>query len=72
MELVSRSNPLTKVNLSKTGADVVTDSKTPTIFATSAVFNEITASSTLNPKWLFWVRPFTVDAAETHLSISIF
>ena len=49
MDVVSKLNPDMNVNLSKEGAEVSTDSKTPTTLTTSGTFNDISLSSTLKP-----------------------
>ena len=46
---VSNPRPEINVSLSKTGVAVFLDSKTAIIFTTSATFNDISSSSTLNP-----------------------
>ena len=46
---VLRLNPETKVNLSKTGADVSKDSYTATTSTTSGTFKDISSSSILRP-----------------------
>ena len=49
MTFVSKLKPETKVSESKTGVEVVFDSKIPMTFTTSGTFNDISSSSILNP-----------------------
>ena len=66
IDAVSRFRPVGNVIESNVGADVLSDSYTPTISTISGRFNDIELSSTLVPKYVLVVNPLTsVDAADT-------